>query len=88
MLKGETLKRAISNIRWRLAMGIIALAATIVLTFPAGAARQLERQIGEIWPNGVGTVADVIWPNDSPPDVIWPNDPGIVIIWPNAPDSQ
>ena len=82
------MKRAVTRIRWRLAMGIIALAATIVLTFPAGAARQVERQIGAIWPNGVGPVADVIWPNGPATDVIWPNDPGIVIIWPNAPDSQ
>jgi hypothetical protein len=77
-----------SNIRWRLAMGIIALAATIVLTYPVGASRQLERKVAEIWPNGVGAVADVIWPNGPAPDVIWPNDPGIVIIWPNAPVSQ
>lgn len=78
VLTGEIVKKTLSNIRWRLATGIIALAATVTLTFPAGASRQLERQIGDIWPNGLGQVADVIWPND----------PGIEIIWPNGPPSQ
>jgi hypothetical protein len=75
VLTEESLRRASSNIRWRLAMGIVALAATVLLTFPAGAARQLEREVGEIWPNGLGQLADVIWPNDAGIDIIWPNEP-------------
>jgi len=57
------------KIRWRLAIGLSSLAAAILLTFPANAARQLERQVAEIWPNALAPDA-VIWPNS---DVIWPN---------------
>ena len=50
-------------------MGLALLAATVVLTFPAGAARQ----VSDIWPNGLAQVADVIWPNGFVSDTIWPN---------------
>ena len=58
--------------RWRLAIGLASLVATIVLTFPPGAVHQAA----EIWPNALGQVADVIWPNGPEfviGDLIWPN---------------
>ncbi|TMC31353.1 MAG: hypothetical protein E6J32_03430 [Chloroflexi bacterium] len=45
--------------RWRLAIGLASLVATIVLTFPSGAVRQ----VAEIWPNGPEFVIGEIWPN-------------------------
>lgn len=70
-----------ATIRWRLVMGLVSLAATIILTFPAGASRQLDQVVGDIWPNG-NPVAD-IWPNGDPVADIWPN--GVVVdIWPNG----
>ena len=62
-----------AKIRWRLLFGLASLGAAVMLTFPAGAARQLESRVGEIWPNAVSTVADA-WPNPMLPDDIWPND--------------
>jgi hypothetical protein len=65
-----------SNIRWRLVMALLSLAATLALTAPAPAAASglPGRRIAEIWPNGVAAVADVIWPNSSfVDDIIWPN---------------
>jgi len=65
------LKRRVSTMRWRLAIGLASLAATVVLTLPPGAARQ----VSDIWPNGLAQVADVIWPNgvEFVSDTIWPN---------------
>jgi hypothetical protein len=65
------LTRGIARVRWRLTIGLAALLATVVLTFPAG---QLGRQLGEIWPNSLSQVADVIWPlgPDFVADTIWP----------------
>ena len=39
-----------AKIRWRLLFGLASLGAAVMLTFPAGAARQLESRVGEIWP--------------------------------------
>jgi hypothetical protein len=64
-------RRDMSNIRWRLIMGLLSLAAALVLTAPA-AASGAGRAVGEIWPNGPG-VADIIWPNAAPIAEIWPN---------------
>ena len=83
--RGDTLK-----VRWRLTIGLISLAAAILLTFPATAARQLERQVGEIWPNGLGPVA-VIWPNGvviDPTDPTAPSDSGTGLVQPDAGVSQ
>jgi hypothetical protein len=68
---GGNLKQRVSTIRWRLAIGLASLAATVVLTFPPAAARQ----VSDIWPNGIAQAADVIWPNipDFVSDTIWPN---------------
>src|SRR2546428_288503 len=54
--RGGDLRRAFTTMRWRLAIGLASLVATIVLTFPPGAVRQAA----EIWPNALGQVADVI----------------------------
>jgi hypothetical protein len=63
-----------SHIRWRLVMALLSLAATLALTGPAAASSLPGRQIRELWPNGVATVADVIWPNSAlVNDIIWPN---------------
>jgi len=67
------------KIRWRLTIGLASLAAAILLTFPANAARQLERQVGEIWPNGLAPLA-VIWPNSDVIDPGAPNDSGTELI--------
>jgi len=75
------------KVRWRLTIGLISLAAAILLTFPATAARQLERQVGEIWPNGLGPIT-VIWPNGVVTDPTAPNDSGSELIQPAADVSQ
>jgi len=63
-----------SNVRWRLVMALLSFAATLALTAPAAVSHLSARQIGEIWPNGVEVVADIIWPNAAIiDDVIWPN---------------
>ncbi len=67
------------KIRWRLAIGLSSLAAAILLTFPASAAGQLERQVGEIWPNALAPVA-VIWPNGIVIDPTGTNDSGSELI--------
>ena len=71
-----------SNIRWRLIMGLLAFFATLALTAPAAASRLAGSQVGEVWPNATvpvadGTVAE-IWPNIPPVDEIWPNYLGFV----------
>ena len=64
-----------AKLRWRLILGLLSFAATVVLTFPA-AAPQVGNRVAGIWLDGVTTVADVIWPNDPLiGDVIWPNGP-------------
>ncbi len=67
------------KIRWRLAIGLSSMAAAILLTFPANAARQLERQVGEIWPNALAPDA-VIWPNSALIDPTTTNDSGSELI--------
>jgi hypothetical protein len=73
-----------AKLRWRLILGLLSLAATVVLTFPA-VSPQVGGRVADIWPNGVVTVADVIWPN-APivADVIWPNGP---IVGDNSSDN-
>ena len=70
-----------SKIRWRLALGLASLAATVALTLPAG----VGSRVADIWPNGA-SVADVIWPNGATvADVIWPNGATVAdVIWPNG----
>ena len=67
-----------SNIRWRLVMGLLAFVATLALTAPATASRLAGSQVGEAWPNATVPVADStvaeMWPNLPPIDDIWPND--------------
>ncbi len=84
--------RSISNIRWRLVIGLASLAATVALTFSAIPFQQLNRDAADvIWPNAA-LLSEVIWPNgarmgDGPlmSEVIWPN-AAIVseVIWPNG----
>ena len=72
-----------AKIRWRLIVGLVSLGVTVILTIPApGTAGPLNSRVAGIW-NGLGPVADIIWPN-GPADIIWPNDPTVDIIWPNA----
>lgn len=74
-LRGEG---SITNIRWRLVMGLVSLAAAVALTFPTGA-RAAHQLTADIWPNGA-------LPDDSantPVADIWPNTV-IADIWPNA----
>lgn len=66
-----------SKIRWRLVMGFVSLAVTVIVTFPAGA-KAAAQLTSDIWPNGAqpdgsldGNLAD-IWPNTVVAD-IWPN---------------
>ena len=75
------------KVRWRLTTGLISLAAAILLTFPATAARQLERQVGEIWPNGLDAVA-VIWPNSDVIDPSGPSDSGTELVQADGGISQ
>ena len=75
------------KIRWRLAIGLSSLAAAILLTFPANAARQLERQVGEIWPNALAPVA-VIWPNSAVIDSTGTDDSGSELIQADGDGSQ
>jgi hypothetical protein len=66
-----------SKIRWRLVMGLASLLATLFVTAPA-VAPAAGRQLAVIWPNGLATLGDIIWPNGAVlDDIIWPN--GIVI---------
>ena len=60
-----------AKIRWRLVMGIVSLAAAVVLTLPAGASAA-GRLTADIWPNGDGALAE-IWPNTIYMVEIWPN---------------
>jgi len=63
-----------SRIRRRLVMALLSLAMTLALTAPAAASHLSGRQIGQLLPNGVATVAEVIWPNGALfDDIIWPN---------------
>ncbi|HET9848576.1 MAG TPA: hypothetical protein VFR68_08485 [Candidatus Dormibacteraeota bacterium] len=84
--KGHRGEGSITNIRWRLVMGLVALAAAVALTFPTGV-RAAHQQAADIWPNGAPdgsantSVAD-IWPNTVIAD-IWPNTV-IAEIWPNG----
>lgn len=57
-----------ATIRWRLVMGLMSLAATIILTFPAGASRQVNQVVADIWPNGAPVVD--IWPNGALTDIV------------------
>ena len=66
-----------AKIRWRLVMGIASLAATVVLTLPAGATA--AQRLGSMTAH---KVAMDIWPNDALAD-IWPNS-AVMDIWPNA----
>jgi len=75
------------KVRWRLTIGLTSLAAAILLTFPANAARQLERQVGEIWPNGLDAVA-VIWPNTDVIDPSGPSDSGTELVQADGGTSQ
>jgi len=75
------------KVRWRLTIGLTSLAAAILLTFPANAARQLERQVGEIWPNGLDAVA-VIWPNSDVIDPSGPSDSGTELVQADGGISQ
>lgn len=70
------MRKAVTGVRWRLAIGLASLAAAIILTVPQAVAGQLGRQTSEIWPNAlIQQPADVIWPNDpaAAGDTIWPN---------------
>lgn len=75
--KGITGEGSITNIRWRLVVGVVSLAATVILTFPAGG-RAVQQLTADIWPNGslpdgvVNTLVADIWPNTVIAD-IWPN---------------
>ena len=80
--RGDSLK-----IRWRMAIGLSSLAAAVLLTFPANAARQLERQVGEIWPNALAPVA-VIWPNSAVIDSTGTDDSGSELIQADGDGSQ
>lgn len=62
-----------SNIRWRLVMALLSLAATVTLTGPAAASHLHGTTIGEISRNGLVQVADNIWPNPRVIAIIWPN---------------
>jgi hypothetical protein len=64
------------KIRWRLTIGVLSLAAAIVLSFPAGAGGHLDRQVAGIWPNGLEPDPAIIWPNGPDPAIIWPNGMG------------
>ena len=75
------------KVRWRLTIGLTSLAAAILLTFPANAARQLERQVGEIWPNGLDAVA-VIWPNSDVIDPSGASDSGTELVQADGGISQ
>ena len=62
-----------AKIRWRLIVGLVSLGVTVILTIPApGTAGPLNSRVAGIW-NGLGPVADIIWPNDPTVDIIWPN---------------
>jgi hypothetical protein len=61
-----------AKIRWRLAVGLVSLGVTVILTVPA-AASPLNGRIAEIWPNALGPVADIIWPNAPDLSITWPN---------------
>ena len=70
------MRKAVTGVRWRLAIGLASLGAAVILTVPQSVAGQLGRQTSEIWPNAlIQQPADVIWPNDpaAAGDTTWPN---------------
>lgn len=56
--------RVISKLRWRLVMGVVSLAATLVVTAPV-AAPQAIHAVADIWPNGFEQLVGDIWPNSA-----------------------
>ena len=67
------MREAISTIRWRLVMSLVALASSILLTMPLAVSRDnLAGKVADVWPNLWGIV-DGIADGTAPIGEIWPN---------------